>query len=397
MVMATKAPYYYSEIFPPNKSTQDTNDNLGNIKPDDSSGSDKSRGFHNPLLSIEPDISTSEPLEKPSVFQKKKKKKKKGGGTPIYRRSNSLVPNGIHMSPSACYARREFNPNIICTPDMSKSHNEHRRRSSEPNIYEEISDTTLAAESDLYSGSIGAFSLVQRRTHTNRSRKSGFPVSDDCSSNVVSDEVAKVHQRHEQILENLNLDVEAMLMPDDSACTEEVETKENLASPERRIDSSAKNTQSPGTPPLYFATSRWQNSNQQHKPQPTYQGRRVMNEYILQQSDFGGSMSSKGQSQHNHKDSVVQASPEDNIYEEVDLQHLAKTEADSTNWLGSGYAENPFASSGSEEEETGAAKLAARIIGKRKKSSKKFKDIEGITGGFTRWFSTRRKEYELEK
>ncbi|XP_067128499.1 rho guanine nucleotide exchange factor 10-like protein isoform X2 [Centruroides vittatus] len=427
--MATKAPYYYSEIFP-NKNAQSSNDKIGNIKADDISSPDKSRGFHNPLLSIEPDISTSDILEKPSVFQKKKRKKKKGIGTSIYRRSNSLVQNGVHMSPSACYAKRDFDPNICTTPVMSKSHGEHRRRSSEPNIYEEIPEAVLAHDSEICSGSIGGFSLVHRRNHPSRSRKSGYPVSDDCTANVVSDEVAKVQKRHAQILENLNLDVEAMLMPDDSACSEELDVKEINVSPERRIETSAKNTQSPGTPPLYFPSSRWQNTNQ-NKPQVIYHGRRVMNEYILQQSDFGGtSVSSKGQSHQNQKDqqltdtigsgkvsdeplymlyddshkhqqlssrdSVCQSSPEDNIYEEVDLQNLAKAENDNTNWLGSGLSGNQFISSGSEEEETGAAKLAARIIGKRKKS-KKGKEMEGITGGFTRWFSTRRKEYELEK
>ncbi|XP_054721997.1 rho guanine nucleotide exchange factor 10-like, partial [Uloborus diversus] len=94
--------------------------------------------------------------------------------------------------------------------------------------------------------------------------------------------------------------------------------------------------------------------------------------------------------------------PEDNIYEEVDLQQINQNEedfGDTVSWIESEAGNDHSASSASEEieEETGASKLAARFIGKKKKSTKKGKENEGITGGFTRWFSTRKKEYELEK
>ncbi|GIY34591.1 rho guanine nucleotide exchange factor 10 [Caerostris extrusa] len=63
--------------------------------------------------------------------------------------------------------------------------------------------------------------------------------------------------------------------------------------------------------------------------------------------------------------------PEDNIYEEVDLHQINQTDEDFGDTL--------------------------VLLAKKKKSSKKGKENEGITGGFTRWFSTRKKEYELEK
>ncbi|GFX11972.1 uncharacterized protein TNCV_2997561 [Trichonephila clavipes] len=94
--------------------------------------------------------------------------------------------------------------------------------------------------------------------------------------------------------------------------------------------------------------------------------------------------------------------PEDNIYEEVDIHQINQTDedfGDTVSFIDSEAGIDQSASSASEEveEETGAAKLAARFIGKKKKSTKKAKENEGITGGFTRWFSTRKKEYELEK
>lgn len=72
---------------------------------------------------------------------------------------------------------------------------------------------------------------------------------------------------------------------------------------------------------------------------------------------------------------------EDNIYEEVDLQQINQGDedfADTVSWIDSEIGNDQSASSASEEieEETGASKLAARFIGKKKKSSKKGKDGE---------------------
>lgn len=75
---------------------------------------------------------------------------------------------------------------------------------------------------------------------------------------------------------------------------------------------------------------------------------------------------------------ALQAS-EDNIYEEVDLQQIQADDfGDNVSWVESEIGLDQSASSASEEveEETGASKLAARFIGKKKKSSKKGKDNE---------------------
>lgn len=76
----------------------------------------------------------------------------------------------------------------------------------------------------------------------------------------------------------------------------------------------------------------------------------------------------------------MQAS-EDNIYEEVDLQQINQADddfGDNVSWVESEVGLDQSASSASEEveEETGASKLAARFIGKKKKSSKKGKENE---------------------
>lgn len=75
---------------------------------------------------------------------------------------------------------------------------------------------------------------------------------------------------------------------------------------------------------------------------------------------------------------ALQAS-EDNIYEEVDLQQIQADDfGDTISWVESEVGLDQSASSASEEveEETGASKLAARFIGKKKKSSKKGKENE---------------------
>lgn len=75
---------------------------------------------------------------------------------------------------------------------------------------------------------------------------------------------------------------------------------------------------------------------------------------------------------------ALQAS-EDNIYEEVDLQQIQADDfGDNISWVESEVGLDQSASSASEEveEETGASKLAARFIGKKKKSSKKGKENE---------------------
>ncbi|CAL1277316.1 unnamed protein product [Larinioides sclopetarius] len=391
--MACKVPYYYSEL-KKGAAVETEKNNLNKVE----NPYEKGRGFDNPLLAIEPDVSTCDIPEKVATFQKKKKKKKTFS-TPVYRRSNSLITNGLRMSPRTNYARKEVVSAGEGTTNVVRKDNEqcHKRRSSEPNIYEEIPEQSHE-DSSCYSGSVKGFAGMPRWPQTTRSRDCDR--SSAYSSKVVLDEVEKVQQRHAQILENLNLDVEAMLMPEDSVCSEELcsetcKPTEHAAT----LEAKASHVLSPGTPPLYFASSRWQGgAGTLPKPATASLGRRVMNEYILQQSDFcpGGSKTTAGHGQRGLQ------TPEDNIYEEVDLHQINQADedfGDTVSFIDSEAGIDHSASSASEEveEETGAAKLAARFIGKKKKSTKKGKENEGITGGFTRWFSTRKKEYELEK
>ncbi|KAF8790881.1 Rho guanine nucleotide exchange factor 10 like protein [Argiope bruennichi] len=425
--MACKVPYYYSEL-KKGAAVETEKNNLNKVE----NPYEKGRGFDNPLLAIEPDVSTCDIPEKVTTFQKKKKKKKTFA-TPVYRRSNSLITNGLRMSPRTNYARKEVVSAGEGTANIVQKDSEqcHKRRSSEPNIYEEIPEQSHE-DSSCYSGSVKGFAGMPRWPQTARSRDCDR--SSAYSSKVVLDEVEKVQQRHAQILENLNLDVEAMLMPEDSVCSEDLcaetcKPTEHAAT----LEAKASHVLSPGTPPLYFASSRWQGgAGTLPKPATASLGRRVMNEYILQQSDFcpGGSKTTGAHSQRAVQRSNESASagkpneeplymlyddthrqqcssrglqtPEDNIYEEVDLHQINQTDedfGDTVSFIDSEAGIDQSASSASEEveEETGAAKLAARFIGKKKKSAKKGRENEGITGGFTRWFSTRKKEYELEK
>lgn len=294
--MACKVPYYYSELKKGVPPTENEKNNLNKVE----NPYEKGHGFDNPLLAIEPDVSTCDIPEKASTFQKKKKKKK-SFVTPVYRRSNSLITNGLRMSPRTNYARKE----VVSAGEGSTSiprktaEQCHKRRSSEPNIYEEIPEQ--CHEDSCYSGSVKGFSVVPRWPQGTRSRDADR--SSAYSSKVVLDEVEKVQQRHAQILENLNLDVEAMLMPEDTACSDDLRAESNKPTEHSStLEAKASHVLSPGTPPLYFASSRWQGGSGERsgtlpKPATASLGRRVMNEYILQQSDFcpGSKTSGRGQ------------------------------------------------------------------------------------------------------
>lgn len=305
--MACKVPYYYSEL-KKGAPIENEKNNLNKVE----NPYEKGHGFDNPLLAIEPDVSTCEIPEKASTFQKKKKKKK-SLATPVYRRSNSLITNGLRMSPRTNYARKE----VVSAGEGSASvpHKTaeqcHKRRSSEPNIYEEIPEH-CHEDTSCYSGSVKGFAVLPRWPQGTRTRDADR--SSAYSSKVVLDEVEKVQQRHAQILENLNLDVEAMLMPEDTACSDDLRAESNKTSePSGTLEAKVSHVLSPGTPPLYFASSRWQNNGSVAgaaaasgvsggstlpKTATASLGRRVMNEYILQQSDFiPGSKTTGGRGQ----------------------------------------------------------------------------------------------------
>ncbi|XP_015917701.1 rho guanine nucleotide exchange factor 10-like protein isoform X1 [Parasteatoda tepidariorum] len=417
-------PYYYSELKKGTVPDAEKN-NLNKAE----TPNEKGHGFDNPLLAIEPDVSTCDIPRKASTFQKKKKKKKTFQ-TPTYLRSNSLTTNSLRLSSQAIYAHKEAistGEGASNSPQKTKKQN-HKRRSSEPNIYEEIPEQSYE-DLSCYTESRDGYASHRWPPKPHECNGS----STYSSSKVVLDEVEKVQQRHVQILENLNLDVEAMLMPEETVCLEELNSETNKFAAERsNSEAKALHFLSPGTPPLYFASSHWQGGGSlcgtMPKAATTSHGLRVMNEYILQQSDFcpgGKAASDYGQkvlqkfSESTNAGETSEepsymlyddahrlqcssrglATPEDNIYEEVDLHQTDEEFSNAGCWIDSEVSADQYISSGSEdaEEETGAVKLAARFMGKKKKSSKKGKENERATGGFTRWFSTRKKEYVLDK
>ncbi|KAL1466993.1 hypothetical protein MTO96_005863 [Rhipicephalus appendiculatus] len=160
---------------------------------------DQGGGFFNPLLSIEPDVSVPDTPPKQgtggSNNNKKKKKGKKKGGSP----SKS---NGIYGTTTA-YARQL----LFGSGKSNNGADKKNRRGSEPNIYEEITDaeeqyTAARSEQCLRAG--GAPTIPRRPR----------PPPYDGAPQHVREEVTRVHRTHAHILENLNLDVETMLMPD---------------------------------------------------------------------------------------------------------------------------------------------------------------------------------------
>lgn len=156
---------------------------------------DEGVGFFNPLLSIEPDVSVPDTPPRQNNHKKKKAKKK---GSP----SKS---NGIYSTTTA-YARQ-----LLFGGSAKGGGEKKSRRGSEPNIYEEITDAeeqyaaASAARSEQYLR-VGGAPTIPRRPRP--------PPPYEGAPSHVREEVTRVHRTHAHILENLNLDVETMLMPE---------------------------------------------------------------------------------------------------------------------------------------------------------------------------------------
>ncbi|XP_076358857.1 rho guanine nucleotide exchange factor 10-like protein isoform X1 [Tachypleus tridentatus] len=412
--MASKVPYYYGELVPRDKEISGLAEENTSTHVGESSGSDHVLGFHNPLLSIEPDITTAATACKVRTkpHQKKKKKKKKGAMVNnSHVRSNSLtIQNGGFLLP---VTQKDLTGSVNWL--RTQNDQKHRRRSSEPNIYEEIPVLELPDDPILYSGSLGGYPMMYRRTCTPLYSRS----LSACPTSGVQEEVAKVQKRQAKILENLNLDIETMLMPEPPVKVAEKEFEKILTRKSSDIPSS-KSVES-----RLGSAASWTQGRYRPKPERTIGGRCIMNEYVIQQSGLGDSHSSLhsacggwtvaspseksslqsvsegplymlyDDSHRNSPASVLEVNPDDNIYEEVDLDQLGSE--DGCRWGGGGQQS---ASSGSEDskEESSGVGLAARIMGKKKKKGKKNRKLGEKSGGaFTRWFSTRKKEYDIER
>lgn len=134
--------------------------------------------FANPLLNIEPDTRGSESLprtfqqRKPNIFQKQSAVKQG-----IYQRSLSLIANGV--SP-------------LLRKKNAKKNQSNNANSSQVPVNAEILQSSMS-------------SLARRR------RKSE-PIMFSLDS--ITNEISRLQQRQEQILENLNLEFETMMMND---------------------------------------------------------------------------------------------------------------------------------------------------------------------------------------
>ncbi|XP_077509982.1 uncharacterized protein LOC144120988 isoform X5 [Amblyomma americanum] len=388
--MSAKAPYYYSELGPdksplgaPPPPDEPVGLNNGGTPPPGSSESaaadtspiiDQGGGFFNPLLSIEPDVSVPDTPPKHvsggNNNNKKKKKGKKKGGSP----SKS---NGIYGTTTA-YARQ-----LLFGSGKSNNGNDKKnRRGSEPNIYEEITDAEeqyAAARSEQCLRAGGAPTIPRRPR----------PPPYDGAPPHVREEVTRVHRTHAHILENLNLDVETMLMPD------AVPQSEVRCGGEQQRGSSGdygtlgtKLGRPVGDP------------HHHHHPHTTW--RRVMNEYVEHRSApaelQGGTLPARASKLHripyaSHKNAGMR--PEDNIYEEVDI-YRRDTITCEDGYSAAGSELGLDHSESSEEGDiTGRVRRGSRL-GSTSKPGKKRKDSD-LTSSFTRFFSTRRKDFDSDK
>lgn len=147
--------------------------------------------FANPLLGIEPDTRGSESLprsfrqQKPTIPQKVSASKQG-----IYQRSLSLLANGV----SPLLRKKHPNSNATSIAPAAKPHHQPPAPSQLP-----ASDALLNSS---------AASLARRR------RKSE-PIMFSLDS--ITNEINRLQQRQEQIMEGLNLEFDPMLMSDDDA------------------------------------------------------------------------------------------------------------------------------------------------------------------------------------
>ncbi|XP_077533478.1 uncharacterized protein LOC144145686 isoform X3 [Haemaphysalis longicornis] len=467
--MSAKAPYYYSELGPdksplggalpppaPPDEPPTGGLNGGGTPPPGSSDStaadtspvlDQGGGFFNPLLSIEPDVSVPDSPPKHATGNsnnnKKKKKAKKKGGSP----SKS---NGIYGTTTA-YAKQ-----LLFGSSKSSSTggggDKKNRRGSEPNIYEEITDAEeqyAAARSEQCLRAGGAPTIPRRPR----------PPPYDGAPPHVREEVTRVHQTHAHILENLNLDVETMLMPD-AVLPNEVrgggcgEMQRGGGGGSGDYGTLGTKLGRSGGVDAHHAHATW---------------RRVMNEYVEHRSApsdlHGGTLPARASKLHripyaSHKTfqpcqsaapppsaMVAGASaspygravmppsdvaampplseplymlyddahkrrttpllaaaaadagmrPEDNIYEEVDIYRRDACE-DGYSAAGSELGLDQSESSEEGGDITGRVRRGSRLSvsskpGKKRKDS----DVSMLASSFTRFFSTRRKDFDSDK
>lgn len=391
--MSAKAPYYYSELGPdksplgaPPPPDEPAGLNGGTPPPGSSASEsaaadtspigDQGGGFFNPLLSIEPDVSVPDTPPKQgtgggSNNNKKKKKGKKKGGSP----SKS---NGIYGTTTA-YARQL----LFGSSKSNNGADKKNRRGSEPNIYEEITDaeeqyTAARSEQCLRAG--GAPTIPRRPR----------PPPYDGAPQHVREEVTRVHRTHAHILENLNLDVETMLMPD------AVPPTEVRGGGEQQQRGSSGDYGTLGT-----KLGRQVVDPHHHHAHTTW--RRVMNEYVEHRSApgelQGGTLPARASKLHripyaSHKNAGMR--PEDNIYEEVDIYRRDTITCEDGYSAAGSELGLDHSESSEEGDTTGRVRRGSRLGSNSSKPGKKRKDSD-LTSSFTRFFSTRRKDFDSDK
>ncbi|CAH0715559.1 unnamed protein product, partial [Brenthis ino] len=122
--------------------------------------------------------------------------------------SYAYYDHNLSMPSSSRKANRQRGRGILTTRDRSARHNFVTRYGTEENIYEEITDGSRTCPKHRYGPRQSLVSLDR---------------------SVVEEEVRRVESRHKRILGELNLSVEAMLMPEcESPDSERAEDRDNI-------------------------------------------------------------------------------------------------------------------------------------------------------------------------
>lgn len=295
--------------------------------------------FANPLLGIEPDLRGSESLPRPSRQNKAQLASRSGQGNKqgIYQRSLSIITNGV----SPLLLRKK---NSLPSPSLQT----HPATSPSSTVTTNTSVASLASSVHLQqvqqpSSSSDSSNLpcadgnINADTESRNSRRKSEPVMFGLDS--ISNEVARLQQRQDQILENMNIDFENMLLSDgDSAF---------LSNGNQRVVPAAlagRSLPRDAQPPTSDGFVRPQLPRPLHAQAPMYK-----DPLYMMYGDGGG----------------YGSRPEENIYEEVDLLTL--------NSLRAQYADT------------------LSLQSWKKKNGSKRALSSAASSSFSRWFSTRKK------
>lgn len=297
--------------------------------------------FANPLLGIEPDLTGSESLPRPTRQNKPPLGSRSGQGSKqgnIYKRSLSIITNGV--SPLLSRKKNSLpSPNLHTATSPSSTVTTNTSVASLASVHLQPAQVKQQQPSpEVESSNIQG---VEGICESRNSRRKSEPVMFGLDS--ISNEVARLQQRQDQILENMNIDFEKMLLSDgDSAFLSNVSNGNQRVVPTAAL--AGRSLPRDVQPPTTDGFVRPQLPRPLHAQAPMYK-----DPLYMMYGDGGG----------------YGTRPEENIYEEVDLLTL--------NSLRAQYADT------------------LSLQSWKKKNGSKRALSSAASSSFSRWFSTRKK------